>query len=99
MRVIIQKYDVSVKEPPFTFITLSDVIELPKSIDEDYKRDTSGTFLYRVFNELCYKHKQTLKFYSGSSDPEIDYKLCVYGEVEEQECRKLWPRKMYEPSL
>jgi hypothetical protein len=75
----IQKYDPSITEAPFEFITLVDRIEF----DEPEVND-AGVTRAEILREICAEHGYTFRFLSGSKEPGIDYEVTVRGELEDK---------------
>ena len=77
VKVKIKKYDASVTEPPFQFITLGEF-----ECDEKAEDDRGGVDFARTLHRNCSAQGHRMKFYSLSSDEGYDYDVCVYGEME-----------------
>lgn len=58
-KVLIQMYDPTVKEPPYTFITLKET-----EANLDFPKDKSGEKKYQVLYALAEQHGYKMRFYS-----------------------------------
>jgi hypothetical protein len=70
----IQKYDPKCKQPPLTMITLVEKCEF-----EESERDYLGEERYRRLCGLCTAYGYVLRFYSMSSEKDVDYDITVWS--------------------
>jgi hypothetical protein len=77
VRVKIEKYDASVRKPPFRFITLAEDV-----VFDDPETDDLGQERYRRMFDLCKERGYSLRFYSLGSDLGHKYNIVVSGEFE-----------------
>jgi len=80
-KCIISKYDAAIKEPPFLTIRLDETEVLEP---EDKMNDMGVTFAGRLIH-ACQEKGYVFKFYTISEEEGYDYKIVVYGEMEEQQ--------------
>ncbi len=75
-KCLIQKYDVSVKEPPYEFIDLGNF-----TIDEPDNRD--GFEFIKILKQKCREKGFEFRFYSLTEMKKYDYIVTVFGEMEQ----------------
>ena len=71
-KCIISRYDETINEPPYLTIPI-DSVEVTRPEIDNY-----GENFYNVLNKACKNKGYVFKFYTSSSENDIDYEIVVY---------------------